>query len=200
MIFLETTSAKKMLADTSISVVWHPADEAIRDLVFHSNSFDFGTPETVILDYETSSARPSMAAALNSYFGQEMYSSILPINDRIDSALKDAIAFGDQIMMQFKRESILLGISYSDKIPYVHSILHILNHMLEAGSAKEAIKEVDRVIALADSFVISHDRLEPDGTISVLEYTKGELAPFVTNARLRSFKNQLEDYYGLPRT
>ena len=200
MIYLTVIKTKKLLQDATLNVVWHPSDDAIRELAYHSHTFPFGTPDSEIAIHETTVAIPGIVSAINSYLGQELYTSIMPLNSVIDNALLSAIDFGAKVMTQFKRENVLLGISYTDKIPYVQGFLHNLLHMLESGSAKEAINELDRLIAAPDTVSVVYDKKNIDGSITQTSYTKLQLAPFITNVRLTAFKNQLQDFYGIPRT
>jgi hypothetical protein len=122
------------------------------------------------------------------------------IQEVISNAIIEAQKFGIKLVDQFKSENVLLGISSTDKIPFVVKFMHNLDHYLASGSTKEAISELDRLILSPDITVITiadPTQLNPAATKS---YTKAQLSPFITNARLTIYKNMLQDYHGIPRT
>lgn len=118
----------------------------------------------------------------------------------VNNSIVSAIAFGSSLMLKFKRENVYLGISATDKIPYVTRFAHYLAHFLEDGSAKEAIKEIDRLILLDDLSTTSAPVPTSENPTAANSYTKAELGPFITNARLTVFKNLIQDYFGIPHT
>jgi hypothetical protein len=73
MIELTVVRTKKLLSDTTLNVVWYPSDESINELVYHSHTFPFGTPDSELNIYENEAAIPGMVDALNSYLGKELY-------------------------------------------------------------------------------------------------------------------------------
>ena len=200
MIYVTTTKKKKLMQDATLHIEWHLNDETIRELAYHSHTFPLTVTDAELAIYESTIAVPGIVSALNDYLGQQLYTATQPLNDYVDASLLVAMDYGHKVITQFKRENVLMGISSTDKIPYVHDFLHNLNHQIEAGSAKEGIKELDRLIALPDTHQVSYGRLNPDGTVVQVVYSKLLLAPFITNARLTNFKNQLQDFYGMPRT
>lgn len=96
--------------------------------------------------------------------------------EQVQVMIRNAEAFGDQLIEQFKIENILMGITVADKAKAVSDYCHKLNHYLSTGSLYAAMDEID---ALQLTVALSG------------------LSPFVTSARLSSYKTQIQSYLGI---
>lgn len=98
-------------------------------------------------------------------------------NLHVTNIITSAIAFGNQIVINFAAENVLLGITQADKTKDVADYLANVLRYIQSGSLYEVINEISRLEA---------EGLPP------------ELSPFITGPRLLSFKNNVEAYLGLP--
>ena len=99
-----------------------------------------------------------------------------PTSDIVKKTLNNAIEFGTRLLLDFATENILLGITQSGKTGAVTLYLHKLGHYISTGSLYEALNEIDALVAAG------------------VDVT---LAPFVTEARLLSYKTQIQEYLGV---
>lgn len=95
----------------------------------------------------------------------------------VQSVITAAITFGNQLVISFAAENVLLGITQTNKTKEVSDYLANVLRYIQSGSLYEVINEINR--------------LETEGLPS-------ELSPFVTTSRLLSFKNKVEAYLGIP--
>lgn len=101
--------------------------------------------------------------------------------EQIQSSLSASMTFCQGLMLQFMVENVQLGITQSGKAGLMIDYLHDVIHSFLSGSVYEAISQID-------------------GFIADTSDAKANLAPFVTNDRLTTYKNKIQDYLGIPRT
>lgn len=101
--------------------------------------------------------------------------------DQVKTAISVAITFGTELLADFAVENVMLGITASGKLPTLINYLHWLGHCIVTGSLHSAVTELDALIA-------------------DVSLTKLELAPFVTNARLITYKHRIQTFLGDPLT
>lgn len=101
--------------------------------------------------------------------------------EQIQGALASSMTFCQGLMLQFMVENVQLGITQSGKAGLLIEYLHDVIHSFLSGSVYEAITQIDGYIADTGD-------------------TKTSLSPFVTNDRLTTYKNKIQDYLGIPRT
>lgn len=97
----------------------------------------------------------------------------------IEDIILKAQAFGRGLIVQVARENIMMGITQYGKTRAVADYCEKVQGYLMNGSLYAAIEQLDAMIA---------------------DTNKSSLAPFITNQRLTSCKNQIQDYVGMPRT
>jgi hypothetical protein len=100
-----------------------------------------------------------------------------PISDIIDSIVASAAIKGLEIVKQFKRENVLMGINAQQTVD-VTKKCHWMEHFLIAGSLKAAVIEMDSLIA---SDLSSY-------------------SPFITSARITTYKHIVQDFLGVAQT
>lgn len=121
-------------------------------------------------------------ALINSYWDGLTSSSFDPsMSEIVLSKIEQAQVFGDQLMRDFAVENVLAGITQAGKTTVVTNYLHKLSHYIMTGSLYAAISEIDAIIADTSD-------------------AKTSVSPFVTNDRMTSYKNKVQDYLGIPRT
>jgi len=124
--------------------------------------------------------------------------AIAPTTDQIiDQALLDAQDEGARLLAQFKRENVENGISSTDLTPFVSKFVHNLEHFMDQGSLKEAVNELDRLIAYPSTFVVTITDTRLGATTTKL---KSQLSPYITNTRMTDYKHLIQDYLGVPHT
>lgn len=89
------------------------------------------------------------------------------------NAIKNAINFGNQLIIEFASENVLMGITQAGQTKAVADYLVDVTRYAQTGALYEVINEVDR---------LSTAGLPP------------ELAPFITQTRLDEFKQKILDY------
>jgi len=94
---------------------------------------------------------------------QEMYKEIV----------SKAIKFGNDLVIEFASENIMMGITQAGKTKDVADYTADVMRYIQSGSLYEVIHEVDRLIN---------------------EGIPQELSPFVTDQRMISFKNKILEY------
>lgn len=93
--------------------------------------------------------------------------------EQIEQIVKAAISFGQNLIVEFASENVLMGITQAGKTKLVADYLADVMRYAQSGSLYEVINEVDNKI------------------------TNGipqELSPFVTETRLLEFKQKVLDY------
>lgn len=91
----------------------------------------------------------------------------------IEEKIKQAIAFGQQLMIEFSSQNVLMGITQQNKTKAVSDYLNEVQRYLLSGSLYEVVKEIDR--------------LQQAGIPE-------NLAPFVTQERLNQFKQKILNF------
>lgn len=97
-----------------------------------------------------------------------------PINLQVQNVIKKAMEFGNQILIEFAAENVLLGITQAGMTTAVRNATARIVSALQTGSLYDAINECRAVPA------------------------QDKDATFVTDARLLLFVNKIEVYLGLP--
>jgi hypothetical protein len=100
-----------------------------------------------------------------------------PVSEVIDSLVAEAAAKGGELVKQFKRENVLMGINSQQTVD-VTKKCHWMAHFLSDGSLKAAIIEMDILIGQDLS----------------------TYSPFLTTARLTTYKHYVQEYLGVPLT
>ena len=95
--------------------------------------------------------------------------------DQIKIIVQNAINFGSNLIIEFASENIAMGITQAGKTKKVSDYLANVTRYAQTGSLYEVINELDRLM---------------------LEGLPQELEPFVTEIRLNTFKQKIEEYLG----
>ena len=98
------------------------------------------------------------------------------INASVKSLILAAINFGRDLVVDFASKNVLLGITQAGKTKEVVDFCQDLQRCLDSGSLYAAIDEIDRLIS---------------------EGLPENLAPFITEERLLTYRTQLTGYLGL---
>lgn len=138
--------AGNMIADVSWTFV--PAVEAVA-----------GVPAQYVLIENAQKVADKSAAAQAAY---------------LDRALSNAIAFGAQLMKDFTKENMAMGITQDNMTGTVRKNMIEVISALQTGSLYDAITEVKAIPAEAKD------------------------PKYITNARLLTFVNRIEEYLGIP--
>lgn len=93
--------------------------------------------------------------------------------DEVKIVVSNAITFGNNLIVEFASENVVMGITQAGKTKDVADYLSDLMRYVQTGSLYEVINEVDRLIATG---------------------LPVNLAPFITEARLISFKQKILNY------
>lgn len=126
--------------------------------------------ETEIAIVFDENLEPSDIAILDSVI--ENHNFLSP-QQEVQIIVGNAISFGQQLIVEFASENVLMGITQAGKTRDVADYLSNLMRYAQSGSLYEVINEVDRLIA--------------EGLPSSLE-------PFITETRMNSFKQKVVDY------
>lgn len=94
-------------------------------------------------------------------------------NSQILKVVQKAIKFGNDLIISFATENVIMGITQTGKTKAVADYLADMMRYAQSGSLYEVMAEVDRLIASG---------------------IPQELAPFVTEARLTQFKQKVLAY------
>lgn len=97
----------------------------------------------------------------------------ITIHNIIDQKIKESTAFGKSIIDEFTVENVLLGITQAGKTRALSDYCHKLVHYISTGSLYAAVEQIDAMIAAG---------LDPS------------LSPFITEARLLSYKSKIVDF------
>ena len=89
------------------------------------------------------------------------------------SVVRSAIDFFEDLMVNYAAENITMGITVLNKTKEVADYLADVMRYGQSGSLYEVMHEIDTLIAAG---------------------IPADLSPFVTNARLTDFKNNVQDY------
>jgi len=94
-------------------------------------------------------------------------------SETVRRIISNAMQFGNELMITFAAENVLMGITQLNKTKDVSDYLANVTRYIQTGSLHEVINEVNRLIA---------NGLPED------------LAPFITETRLLQFKQKILDY------
>lgn len=131
------------------------------------NKVDLGLEFAVVFDEELSTGEKSELDTIVSNH------NFLTIQEEVKIKVSSAIEFGNSLIIDFASENVLMGITQAGKTKDVADYLADLMRYAQTGSLYEVINEVDRLIA---------DGLPVD------------LEPFITEARMNTFRQQVVDY------
>lgn len=95
-----------------------------------------------------------------------------------EQAIINARKFGNDLAALFAKENVVMGITAAGKTRAVTDYCHKLEHYMTTGSLYAAIEEINSMIA--------------DITLPLLS-----LSPFVTTARLNTYKAKIQTYLGI---
>jgi hypothetical protein len=87
--------------------------------------------------------------------------------------VRDAIEFGQELVIDFAGENVALGITQAGKTKEVADYLEDVQRYISSGSLYEVIDQIDDLIA---------------------NTVPSSLSPFVTDERLLEMKEKIEDY------
>lgn len=96
--------------------------------------------------------------------------------ETVRNAISNAINFGNTLIKDFATENVLMGITQAGKTKAVADYLSDIMRYSQSGSLYEVINQID--------FLIS-------------EGIPLDLSPFVTEARLLDFKQQIQNFLGV---
>ena len=94
----------------------------------------------------------------------------------VKKIVENAVAFGQNLIIEFATENVLMGITQAGKTKVVADYLQNVMRYAQSGSLYEVINEVNYLIN---------------------ETVPENLSPFVTEVRLNSFKSKIETYLGI---
>lgn len=129
-----------------------------------------------VLRYLIRSMFPAIAGVIPEETLDMHLSMITAYKGTLEFKIEDAMNFGSKIMVQFTTQNILMGITQDGMTSTVRKALSEVIICLNTGSLYDAISEV-----------------------KALPASKKD-AKYLTNARLTTFINQIEDYLQIPHT
>lgn len=116
----------------------------------------------------------SDSSAVSSYWDSATAATFQPtLEEVISKKVNEASIFGNSIIAKAIVENVSMGITQAGKTKIVADTFDNLQYYLKTGSLYAAIDEIDRLIAAG---------VDPN------------LSPFVTEARLLSYKSQILAY------
>jgi hypothetical protein len=131
------------------------------------NMVDIGNEFAVVFNEELSNEeRDTLDSLISSH-------NFLSPADEVKIVVSNAITFGHNLIVDFASENVLMGITQAGKTKDVADYLADLMRYAQTGSLYEVINEVDRLIATG---------------------LPVDLEPFITQARMEAFKQQVVDY------
>lgn len=92
------------------------------------------------------------------------------IKKQVEDKIKKALEFGQQLLIEFAAQNVIMGITQQGKTKEVADYLEAVVRYLSTGSLYEVINEINRLQSL---------EIPP------------HLAPFITNQRLEEFKGKI---------
>lgn len=101
------------------------------------------------------------------------------LTDIATAKINDAIGFGNEMIVQASVENVLLGITQAGKTKDVSDYLSNMQQYLRAGSLYAAIDEINSLMS---------------------QDIPSSISPFITLARLTSYKNKIQTYLEIPLT
>lgn len=96
--------------------------------------------------------------------------------EQVENVIKNAVQFGQNLIIKFATENVLLGITQAGKTREVAMYLSSVQILLNGGSLYGALDEVDALINAG---------------------IPTELSPYVTEQRLLQYKDIIENYLGI---
>jgi hypothetical protein len=91
----------------------------------------------------------------------------------VETIIKNAIYFGEELLVDFASDNVLMGITQAGKTKAVADYLSDVTRYMQTGSLYEVLNEIDRL---------------------KLEGLPVDLEPFITTARLDAFKAKIQEY------
>ena len=131
------------------------------------NMVDIGSEFAVVFNEELSIEEQNILDSLVSNH------NFLSPADEVKIVVSNAIVFGQNLIVEFASENVLMGITQAGKTKDVADYLADLMRYAQTGSLYEVIAEVDRLIAAG---------------------LPANLEPFITQSRMESFKQKVVDY------
>lgn len=140
-------------------------DSNINTLILNT----FKNEEEIIIIFEqdlTPQEKTELDSIINSHSS---------LNDKEKAILivKNAVDFGQELIIEFAGENVALGITQAGKTKQVADYLSDVTRYVQTGSLYEVISEIDRLIS--------------NGLSTDLE-------PYITLDRLNTFKQKIVDY------
>lgn len=102
----------------------------------------------------------------------DIYEQSELIKQQVDNKIRQALDFGQKLIIEYAAENVLLGITQQQKTREVLLYLQNLLLFLQTGSLYEAIKEID----------------------NLLQNIPSNLYPFVTEQRLQQCKQKILNF------
>lgn len=131
------------------------------------NKVDLGLEFAVVFDEDLSTEEKNELDTIVSNH------NFLTIQEEVKIKVSSAIKFGNDLIVNFASENVLMGITQAGKTKDVADYLADLMRYAQTGSLYEVINEVDRLIA---------------------EGLPADLEPFITETRMNVFRQQVVDY------
>ncbi len=138
------------------------------------------TKYQAIIDITTLNPQPTIGWTYNSDTSLSAPPAY-PSSEYFQKIVTNAMAFGNQIVVQGATRNIMMGITQAGKTIDVMSYTSQLVSCLVTGSLYAAITQINTMIADTSD-------------------TKANLSPFITNSALYSTLNQIQSYLGIPLT
>lgn len=137
-----------------------------------NNSLPDQSGEWIVLTVDQFNAYKTLyRASYNTYIEQVKQQE--NIEKQVKSIVIDAKRFGDDLIITFATENILMGITQAGKTKAVSDYLADVTRYAQTGSLYEVVNEIDRLIALG---------------------IPSDLAPYVTTQRMTDFKQKVLGY------
>lgn len=93
--------------------------------------------------------------------------------EQVREIIQNSIIFGNDLMIQFATENVLMGITQAGKTKLIADTLKDVAYYLSTGSLYEVLSAIDEVVVTE------------------------AMAPFITTERLATFKSKIETYLGI---
>lgn len=106
---------------------------------------------------------------------------VYPSPEYFQMIVANAITFGNSLIVQYAAQNVSMGITQAGKTAAVMNYMGQLTLCLSTGSLYEAMNQMGAIIADTSD-------------------TKTSLAPFVSNATVYSYLNQVQAYLGITIT
>jgi hypothetical protein len=152
-------------------------------LSLFSNDPNTGNPYDAIIQIDNIFPQPGIGwAYINGNFTPPPPPlPIYPSPEYFQMVVNNAIAYGNQLIVQIASQNVSMGITQYGKTLDVMNYTAQVILCLNTGSLYEAINQINILIADTSS-------------------TKTNVAPFITNDNLTSIKYQIQNYLGVPNS